>query len=443
MSGDEGKLRFDMLDAVRGKAPRSDTWKKAQGSDSYFSGAGSQNIWLMRFVTQALRGEAVPWEAVYSYQLGPPPGTRLIARGGAVLTTAEPAGEDTIYAPGFGGSEFMSTIYWAWHLLSHLSLIRKGGETGRLARRWVALNWALFRAIQAPDGSLMLFGQRSAGHNPKPRETDWLFALASGGDTARAEAWCRQAGAGLRRGWEFEIGNELLPEMRETWEESLSIKETDLPALLPLRVPTEILRTTEGLAVVHAANCNPNTPPILAGIALKDGRREVFPTSVVDGERIPGGIRIRQQFDLASARIENGEIVYSSSLYTNGAEQRLPLPGGDVIYHLKLGTGSAEPVEPADRNVEPLPIDIQVPAGDPVEEPTPFRDLERAASIIATLQLPNFQKPLQAEIIDRLKSGDVDDDTLARITEQVRGFGIGPGQPQAIPWREAIAILEG
>ena len=443
MSGDEGTLRFDMLDAVRRKAPRSDTWKKAQGTDSYFSGAGSQNIWLMRFVTQALRGQTVPWEAVYHYQLGPPPETRLVARGGALLATPEPAGDDTVYAPGFGGSEFMSTIYWAWHLLSHLALIRKGGETGKLARRWVALNWALFRAIQAPDGSLMLFGQRSAGHNPKPRETDWLFALASGGDTARAEAWCRQAGAGLRRGWEFEIGNELLPEMRETWQESLSIKETDLPGLLPLRVPTEIIRTTEGLAVVHATNCNPNTPPILAGIALKDGRREVFPTSEVRGERVPGGIRIRQQFDRASARIENGEIVYSSSLFTGGAEQRLPLPGGDVIYHLKLGSGSATPPDPIDVRVDPLPIVVQDPAEDPGEDPTPFRDLERAADLIAPLQLPNVQKPLQAAIVARLKSGDIDDDALATLLGQVRAFGIGPGQPQAVPWREAIAILEG
>lgn len=443
MSGDEGNLRYDMLDALRGKTPRSDTWKKGQAFDAYFSGSGSQNIWLMRFAAQALKGGTVPWEAVYHYQLGTPPGTSLVARAGSVQAVSDPGAGEQVYTPGFGGSEFMSAIYWPWHLMSHLALVRKGGEIGERARRWVHLNWALFRAIQAPDGSLMLFGQRSAGHNPKPREADWLFALASGGDVGRAEAWCKKAGAGLRRGWEFEIGHELLPEMRQTWEESLSIKETDLPGLLTLRVPTEIIRTTEGIAVVHAANVNSNTPPILAGTAGLDGRREILPTSEVRGEKVPGGIRIRQRFDHATARIEGNEIVYSSSLYTEGAEKRIPLPGGDLIYHLKLGGGGIssifEPVsvpapEPVDPGTEPDPSDQVEP---------PFPDLGRAADIIETLQLPNKQRQLQGQIIARLRSGDVDDDALGTILEQVRAFGIGPGQPQAVPWKQAIEILEG
>ncbi len=423
--GDEDKLRYEMLDAVRGKTPRSDLWKKSQGADSYFSGAGSQNIWLMRFVTQALRNQTVPWEAVYNYQLGPPSGLQLIARDGSLTLAPEPAVGDKVYTPGFGGSEFMSTIYWAWHVLSHLALSRKGGAISERARKWAALNWALFRAIQAPDGSLMLFGQRSAGHNPIPGTIDWIFALASDGDVARAEAWSRQAHVGLKRSWEFEIGNELRTEMRETWQQSLSINAEDLPGLLSLRVPTEIVRTTEGLAIVHAENCNPNTPPILAGV-WRDGRRELMPPS--------GGHRIRQKFDHATARIDGSEIVYASSLYTDGAEQRLSLPGGDLIQHLKLGSGSAAST----------PIDVIAEPSDTAQQPgdqQTTRDLGRAAALIAGLLLAKSQKQLQADVIAKLQ-GVLDDDAVKAIAVQVRSFGINPGQPQAVQWREALVILE-
>jgi hypothetical protein len=438
MAGDEVLLRFEMLDAARGKVPRSDAWKKPQGTDSYFSGAGSQNIWLMRFATQALRGQEVPLaEAVYNYQLGPPPGSTLVGRGGAVLTTTEPLATDKVYAPGFGGSEFLSTIYWGWHLLSHLALIRKGGDIGAKARRWVVLNWVLFRAIQAPNGSLMLFGQRSAGHNPKPREVDWLFARASDGDVARAEKWCKEAGAGLKRGFEFEIGNELISEMRQTWQESLAIKETDLPGLFPVRVPTEIIRTTEGVAVVHATNCNPNTPPILAGVCTQDGRRDIFPTSDVKGVKVPGGIRIRQRFDQATARIDGSEIVYTSALFTGGAEQRITLPGGDLIYHLKLGTGAVAPVPVTEP--EPEPVD---PGTEPEPEP-PFPDLANAADLIENLTVRKQKKNDKAQIVAQLRSGDLDDDALDNLIARVRDLGIGEGQEQADRWRQAIAILEG
>jgi len=426
--GDEDKLRYEMLDAVRGKAPRTDLWKKPQGSDSYFSGSGSQNIWLMRFVTQALQKQTVPWEAVYNYQLGPPSGLQLIARGGALTLASETAGEDKVYTPGFGGSEFLSTIYWAWHVLSHLALSREGGAIGEKARQWAALNWALFRAIQAPDGSIMLFGQRSAGHNPIPGTIDWIFALASDGDVGRAEAWCRQAHVGLKQSWEFEIGKELRTEMRETWQQSLSIRAEDLPRLLSLRIPTDVVRTTEGLAVVHAENCNPNTPPILAGV-WRNGRRELLPDS--------GGHRIRQKFDHATARIEGNEIVYASSLYTDGAEQRISLPGGDLIHHLKLGGGGAEPT-PIDVIPEPSKPSIPTPPPDPQQ---PARDLAQAASLIAGLLLAKSQKQLQADVIAKLQ-GVLDEAGVKAVAAQVRSFGINPGQPQAVQWREALAILE-
>ena len=440
MAGDERELRYEMLDAAQGKKKneiRSNFWTRPQASDSYFSGQGSQNIWLMRFATKALLNEDVPWEAVYNYQLGPPAGSVLVARNGSpkLISEAERTASDRVYTPGFGGSEFMSTIYWVWHLMSHVALMKKGGEIGAKARRWVVLNWVLFRAIQAdePDGSLLLFGQRSAGHNPIPREPDWLFALASGGNTGRAEGWCKKAGAGLKRSWEFAIGNALKNEMRETWEEARTLPLETLQSI-PLRVPTEIIRTTEGLAVVHATRCNSNTPPILAGTLWKNGRRDILPTSEFNGGTFIGGHRIRQRADDASARIEGNEIVYKSSLYTGGAERRIPLPGGDVIYHLKLGSGSTTPV--------PEPEPVVDPVEPPTEEEPPFPDLLHAADLIASLQLPHSMKPTRNQIVAKLQSREVNDDDLAQIVQQVRGFKIHPEQVQAAKVEEAIEILE-
>jgi len=432
MAGDERHLRHEMLDAALGRAPRSDFWKAGQAFQSYFSGQGSQNIWLMRFATQALRDRDVPWKAVYQYQLGTPTGTQLVARNGALDVVPETAPGDTVYIPGFGGSEFMSTIYWVWHLMSHVALMKKGGEIGAQARRWVVLNWVLFRAIQGPDGSLLLFGQRSAGHNPIPREPDWLFALASGGDLGRAEGWCKKAGAGLRRGWEFEIGNALKQELQSTWEEARTMPLETLQSL-PLRVPTDIICTEEGLAVVHSARCNSNTPPILAGTLWKNGRRDILPTSQFNGMTFIGGHRIRQRADDASARIEGNEIVYKSSLYTGGAEKRIPLPGGNVIYHLKLGSGSTVTVP------EPEPV---APVEPPTEEEPPFPDLLHAADLIASLQLPHNMKPTRNQIVSQLQSRNVNDDDLARIIQKVRDFKIHPEQVQAAKVEEAIEILE-
>lgn len=384
MSGDEGALRFCLLDAARGERPRNDIWEKSQGSDAYFSGAGSQNIWLMRFATLTLRGRETPWREVYDYQLG----------------------------RAYGGSEFFSLIYWPWHLTSHLALMRSSSPVADLAVRWCALNWALCRELQGSDGSLLFFGQRSAGHKPIPGEMDWLFALASDGLVRRAESWCKAAGLGLKKSWTYEIGMELRPEMRRSWEASQQISAADLESL-PLRVPSEIIRTTEGIALVHSRSCNSNTPPILAGTMGAGGRRTVLPEG--------GGRRIRQKPDDARARIEGGEIVYASSLYTGGEEQRIPLPGGEVLRHLRLGEHTTDQ-----------------PATEPPLDDSPA-DLRRIADLLEGLKLPRREQGRQAAIVLALRKGD---DPSIYLPVIKAWFRPDSAQAQAAQWREAVQLIE-
>lgn len=423
---DERILRHELLDAARGQTPKTDEWKKSQGSENYFNGKGGQNIWLLRFATQALKRQEIPWREVYYHQLG--------------IWESEWGNKPKDIQPAFGGSEFLSTIYWGWHIAAHLAMTRHPTPSiARYARRWCALNWAIFRAITAPDGSLLLFGQRSAGHNPIPRETDWWYALAIGdeGGIKRAEKWCKQAGCGLRQSWEYEYGMEFRKEMRETYKESVSIDFRELERDLPLRVPTEIVKTNNGIVVVHAANCNPNTPPILAG-KWENGHLTVLPTSTIQNDKtgrtetIPGGIRLRQKFDHATAHIENGEIVYKSSLYTGGNEKRIKMPSGEVIYHLRLGRGERAINKPIDTSpvIEPEPVDDSSSINLPL-----------AIDLLLSLQLSRKHKPIRDDIVSLLRAGNLSDQDLSAIADQVETFGIGNKQEQYTRWRQALSIL--
>lgn len=391
--GDEDLLRYDLLDATRGREPRSPTWKKSQGSDAYFSGVGSQNIYLMRFATQTLRGWETPWEAVYDYQLG----------------------------RSYGGSEFLSLIYWPWHLASHLSLCRSPhpGISER-ARYWCALNWALCRELQGGDGSLLFFGQRSAGHAPIPREMDYLFALASDGDIRRAEGWCKRAGVGLGRSWVKEMGEEVRAEMRETWKQSLSIT-LDTLASLPLRVPSEIIRTSQGLALIHARTANSNTAPILAGTLTITGERRTFPEK--------GGWRFRHHDDaVAWVDEERWEIAYRSSAFTEGKERRMGLPGGERVRWVKMGIGTGTGT-----------VDTGAGTSEPNPD-TPSRDLSHAADLLSSLLLPRAERGRQAAIVEALRAGQAPEPFLPTV----RGwFCPDSTQLQATAWREAIRIMEG
>lgn len=434
MAGDERFLRNEFLDTVRGKKPRANYWQKPQGEEAYFSGNGSQNIWLFRWAMQLIFGRsATSPELVYGYQLGTGDDGQLILRPESGterrgFRLAVPREGDTIYPFGFGGSEFGSFIYWFWHLIVHAGLMRKGSpEVQSYALRWLVINWLYFRAIEAPDGGILLGGMRSAGHDPcVPRETNWLYALVSGGNVKQAEAWCKQAGAGLRRSWEYEIGNELLPELRQSWEIAKDIPLDRLSNMIKLRAPMTIIRTEGGLAWTMDYNVNPNTGPVL-GMKWENGVRTSFPDK--------GGPRIRQRFDHASARIDEagGRMIYSSSLYTGGREIEMPLPAGNAIWKLRLGEeGPSNDTDMPDS--EPDPVSPIVPSSDNRSE-----RIKEAADLLAGLQLSHRHGTERAVILSRLTAGQVTSSDI----ELIRGwFRPDSPQRQAIYWLRALEILE-
>lgn len=439
MAGDERFLTGEFLDTVRGKKPRSDYWKKSQGEEAYFSGNGSQNIWLFRWAMQVIFGmPTTSPELVYGYQLGTGTGEdeQLISRqsesGRRDIMLAVPREGDTVYPSGFGGSEFGSFIYWFWHLIVHAGLMRMGNSRseGAYAFRWLVINWLYFRAIEAPDGGILLAGMRSAGHNPCiPREVNWLYTLISGGDVKQAEAWCKQAGAGLRRSWEYEIALELLPELRQSWEIAKDIPLDRLPSMIKLRAPMTIIRTEGGLAWTIDYNVNPNTGPVL-GMKWESGARTSFPDK--------GGPRIRQKFDHAGARIDEGggRMIYSSTLHTGGREIEMALPAGNVIWKLRLGEEGATSDDsvPALPDSGPDPISPAVPSSDNRTERT-----KEAAELLAGLQLSNRHRAERDFVLSQFAAGEV---TTADIL-LVRGwFRPDSPQKQAVEWRKALEILE-
>jgi hypothetical protein len=449
MPGDERELRLELLDVIRGKKPRTNFWKKPQGEEAYFSGQGSQNIWLFRWAIQLLLGmPTTSPDLVYAYQLGPGAtgdDRKLVRRvhpvfGRRDFMLAIPQSGDDIVPIGFGGSEFGSSIYWFWHLIVHASLYRKGNlDVKSKALQWLVINWLYFRAIEAPDGGLLLAGMRSAGHDPcVPRETNWLWALVSGGNVAQAEAWCKQAGAGLKRSWEFEITKKLLPELRESWEAAKNIPIDRLQNAIVLRAPMTIIRTEGGLAWTIDHNVNPNTGPVL-GMKWEHGQRMSFPDK--------GGARKRQEFDHGYARIEEdrSRMVYASSLYTDMKEIEMSLPGGDIIWKLRLGEGNGQSTsQPSQPDPVPMPPDSRPTDNDGGTQSADGRlshpDRTTVIELLFSLGLSRPQMAERSLILPRIAAGTHTAEDVAAIRNW---FPANNRLPRAENWRKALAILDG
>ncbi len=451
MSGDETDLRLEMLDVVRGKNPRSSFWSKPQGSEAYFSGNGSQNIWLMRWMIQQVLGvdklNPVDPSIVYAYQLGLETGHVLITRQGnpLVIPSSSLLPSDTQYSIGFGGSEFASTIYWFWHVVTHAAMMRKGSDerSRKLAEEWVVRNLLYFRAIEAQDSGILLGGQRSAGHDPNvPREMNWLYQVVKGESAvniSRAESWCKQAGAGLKQSWEFEIGKELLPELRRAWERAREMSIGELTSLLPLKTPTRIIKKNNSLVVVHSENVNPNTPPVLV-LIYYNGIRMSLPDH--------GGNRIRQQFDHSMARIEEregqGEVIYSSSLYTDEKEIRMPMPGGEIEYDIRLGEGEGKgttvSILPVSNNAS---ISSQPVVVDSNSNSNLF--LSQAADILSSMILARKYIAKRDAIVSALRSGkSADSLPLSTFIDEIRSwYASDSKQVEAVKQRRVIELLTG
>lgn len=74
----------------------------------------------------------------------------------------------------------------------------------------------------------------------------------------------------------------------------------------------------------------------------------------------------------------------------------------------------------------------------PTDPTAPAADLSRVRAIVEGLRLGNHDRQNRARALDALSRNDP-----RAALDAVRAFGIGPGQAQAVAWREAIAMLEG
>jgi hypothetical protein len=125
---------------------------------------------------------------------------------------------------------------------------------------------------------------------------------------------------------------------------------------------------------------------------------------------------------------------YTSSIYPAG---QIPLPAGGVetVYgDGNVSTGGVTPVVS-----QPVISQPAVPQPAPV---TPGAvDLGRVADLVAGLEVPLRQVGDQRSIVAELRAGP--SRPLSEIADEIAALGIGPGQPQAVPWQAAIRMLRG
>lgn len=241
----------------------------------------------------------------------------------------------------FMGIEAGSRIYGAWHVLSVAAVGQWANEHKDPLLEAAALDWLQFaldclKRCEAPDGTLLLVGQRSAGHPPTRGLMEWIFAQSSTGDQARAEGWCRDNGVGLRKRWEYAATLILLPTLRRAWTYAIPVQPHEFLS------PYHCVREAGTMAVWTERNLNPNTPPIL-GVVWTPSETKWLP----DG----GGERIREKFDQATCELasDGRTLIYESSLYGH-QEIRLPAPspapaGGPISPPANVP--SPAPVEPS------------------------------------------------------------------------------------------------
>lgn len=282
--GPEDLLTQELLAVLQGKAPATEQWKKgysaARTLDPDYS--GSCNIPLLgAAIRLRLLGDNVDdWRDFFAASHGR-----------------------------WMGIETGSRIYASWHFLA-VAAVAEHPKLRDAALGWLSFGVDLLRRMQAPDGRLLLVGQRSAGHAPDPGLWEWIAATIFGGDVARAEAWCKQFGVGLKQRWEYSALKILLP----TFQAAAAMPPEPHEVLSPYHF-------AEGngwRAVWTERNLNPNTPPVL-GVLWTPAAIQWLPDN--------GGARIREQFDHATCELaqDGRSLVYVSSLY-GGATLVLPAP---------------------------------------------------------------------------------------------------------------------
>ncbi len=295
-------LVLELQDVVSGKKPRTEVWKSGWGAahtldPKYF---GSCNIPLL--------GQAVALWATEGDK------THIIDDWMEFFKLSQ----DRMF-----GNEAGSRIYLLWHVMAVAAVAlwaenNPGNGLVAPSREWLGAAVRFMKQFVCPSGECLMVGQRSAGHPPIPGVLDWVLAVATKGDEARAEQWCKQAGAGLRQHVEWVVygpqqGRKAAGPLRDTLQRAGREAEQAAPHKT---VPEYYFYRGDGIEGTSFAawtprTVNPNTGSILGVIWAE------VPTGATMVQWFPanGGAHIREQFDAASIKRDGDKLVYDSPLY--------------------------------------------------------------------------------------------------------------------------------
>lgn len=397
----EQHLVLELEDVAEGHKPRSDSYLHVPDLVASLGGQGSQNWPVMgAAVSYCLDspGFSEKWLAFFAKSKGL-----------------------------FMGTECWSTTYGLWgHALGvavvHAHAIEKGDtDVATGALDWLRIFWGVYRECTALDGTILTVGMRSSPwHDPAQCSTwlAWVRAMVLGEDQSRWQAEGRQLGLGM--------GQSFIPPTATAVKATLAkaMAPGPIPAFSCL-TPMHVLSGDGFLAVWVDHNVNSNTPP-LAAAAWVNGTITYLPGpfSQVDKKR--------EQLDKISVTRSAAGLGYTSSLYGTAS---IPLPAGGVEAVYGAGEASTGVVTPL-----PSPVVSQPVVSEPTSPVTPEAvDLGRIADLIASLQVPKRQVGDQRRLVAELRAGP--SRPLNEIADEVAAFGIGEGQPQAVPWQTAIKML--
>lgn len=243
---------------------------------------------------------------------------------------------------GWMGTEAGSRSYGGLHGIGWLLAYVYGTPATRArAEVWLRFTVAMCAASAAPNGRVLLCGQRSA-QRPQPVWWDGLLEAARGGDPAK---WRKAGGWGLpdrdsvdietrTRAGDWVVLERFAGHVHEIFSGLSGVKAAfDHLAWLPLKIQTEYhwLHRHDGalIATWTDRTINGNTAPMLAGIVTPGGEPSWGEPSWLP---VDGGKHVRGEDDgndQATCRLDGNRLIYTARVNDNATAD---LPSGPAIY---------------------------------------------------------------------------------------------------------------
>lgn len=238
-------------------------------------------------------------------------------------------------------SEVGSWIYGEWHFLTAAALI-DDPELGPEALEWCAY-WIALLALMEVDGRILNPGQRSANHAPEPDWTEFIYAIATGGDSKKAFDGLKKSGLAPMQSWIYFSTLALKDPIQRAGKRAKEYEIEDLQER-GMRRPFRVYRTADSNDRPGVAawiedggsewSCdNGNTPPIPGIILYPDGTELTFPKNGGEMDKL----RVRQRFDHCDVWRDGDTLRYKSDIY---GEDSAPLPTGKVVLDVMIGVKS-------------------------------------------------------------------------------------------------------